>query len=74
MEKRGAKKGPPLYLLTKISIFICSENAQYRRGPAIDPVDRRCQNWWRCSKCVKMDSGGSCLPQAQSFLVGVLII
>lgn len=41
--------------------------AKYRRGAAVDSVDRRCQNWHRCSKCIKMDSGGECIPNKQTY-------
>ena len=48
--------------------------AKYRRGAAIDPLDMRCQNWNRCSKCIRMDSGGKCIPSAQNYRVNYDIV
>ena len=39
-----------------------SDFTKYRRGPPVDNVDRKCQNWFRCSKCVIMDSAAQCDP------------
>ncbi|CAG5111096.1 Oidioi.mRNA.OKI2018_I69.chr2.g5432.t1.cds [Oikopleura dioica] len=45
------------------------ELLKYRRGPAKDVIDRQCQNWYRCTKCIKIDSFGTCLPESKNYHV-----
>ena len=39
-----------------------SDFVQFRRGMPVDKMDRECQNWYRCSKCIGMDTYGQCDP------------
>ena len=60
------------------------ELLKFRRGPgnfhspdmnlkffkkAKDVIDRQCQNWYRCTKCIRIDSFGSCLPESKNYHV-----
>ena len=36
------------------------DHINHRRGTPVDSVDRKCQNWYRCQRCVSMDTFGQC--------------
>ena len=36
------------------------DHEKHRRGTPVDSVDRKCQNWYRCQRCVTMDTFGQC--------------
>ncbi|CAG5089183.1 Oidioi.mRNA.OKI2018_I69.PAR.g12117.t1.cds [Oikopleura dioica] len=45
------------------------EHLKHRRGTPVDTVDRKCQNWTRCQKCIQMDTFGQCNPTEQVYQV-----
>ena len=45
------------------------DHEKHRRGTPVDSVDRKCQNWYRCTKCIRIDSFGSCLPESKNYHV-----
>lgn len=46
-----------------------AEHLRHRRGTPVDTVDRKCQNWTRCQKCIQMDTFGQCNPTEQVYQV-----
>jgi len=53
--------------LSTTKIFFRSDFVKYRRGTPVDNVDRKCQNWFRCNKCISMDTYGQCDPTQQTY-------
>ena len=47
-----------------------SEFRNFRRGTPVDKIDKQCQDWYRCQKCISMDTNFGCDPA--STMYGVL--
>jgi len=42
------------------------------RGEAVDGIDRSCENYKKCLKCVREKFGNSCIPEFTTFKISQL--